>query len=256
MRDTDIAGPKSLERAATLANKSFDIIFAGAPVMMHSIGKDGKLIKVNHQWLDTMGYQAHEVLGRKSVEFLTNQGQVRTLRDTLPLFWRVGTAKSIGYQFVCKNGRLLDVLLDAEVVNTPGGDSYTVAALYDHESFTKWEEASTTIRVLVQLARLGFDMVKAPLGSEEKLHSEPTSAAVMRSAGGSPSLVSLLGELLGPLLEAALDVSTGLHALVHLHEQWLESTEERQQELLSVAKGIEKTLAELAGLAADKAGPE
>ena len=55
MDHTDIAEPNALERAATLADNSFDIIFTDAPVMMHAIPVDGVLIKVNHQWLAHSG---------------------------------------------------------------------------------------------------------------------------------------------------------------------------------------------------------
>lgn len=251
MDQTDIAEPDSLERAATLASKSFDIIFDDAPVMMHAIDRDGKLIKVNRQWLDTLGYEDHEVLGHKSVEFLTDQAQVRAIRETLPLFWLVGEAKSIGYEFVCKNGRILDVLLDAQVVNTVGGDSYTVAALYGRESVVQWEEASTTIRVLMQLAHMQYQ-VEQSVGSEDpdRSNSDPPPWLPKVSSQPAPS-----ADVLGPLLEATLNVSSGLRALVTQQEHWLETTEEHQLELVRIAKSIDRTLAELAGTAAAIAAP-
>ena len=192
------------------------------------------------------------MLGHKSVEFLTDQAQVRALRDTLPLFWQVGEAKSIGYQFVCKNGQILDVLLDAKVVNTAGGDSYTVAALYGRESVVQWEQASTTIGALVQLANMQYQ-VEESIPSEDPGSSNSDPPPWLPKGSGQPAPSA---EVLGLLLEATQDVSTGLRALVTQQEQSLETTEEHQLELLTVAKSIDKTLAELAGLAADKTQPE
>ena len=247
MPDTDLAEPTSLERAATLANKSFDIIFDYAPVMMQATDRDGKVIKVNRQWLDTLGYEAHEVLGHKYAEFLTDQALVRALNDSLPQFWQVGEAKSIRNQFVCKNGQILEVLLDAQVINLAEGDSYTVAALYDHESFKQCEGASTTISVLVQLAHMQYQLVESE-ASEDTISSNPNPPRWLPKVAGQPALSA---EVWGPLLEVTQDLSTSLRALVTQQEQWLETTEEHQLELLALAKSIVKTLADLAGTSAD-----
>ena len=56
---------------------------------------------------------------------------------------------------------------------------------------------------------------------------------------------------MGSLLEATQDVSTGLRGLVAQQEQRLGTTEEHQLELLTLARSIDKTLAELSGTAAD-----
>jgi hypothetical protein len=58
------------------------------------------------------------VLGKKSIDFLTEDSRMRAIIDTLLLFWKVGTARSIGYQFVRKDGDVLDLLLDAERVRS------------------------------------------------------------------------------------------------------------------------------------------
>ena len=75
--------------------------------MMHSLGPDGRLIKVNRLWLQTLGYDWEDVQGRKSTEFLTEESRLWASHDTLPLFWRVGSARSVGYQFVKKTDKYL-----------------------------------------------------------------------------------------------------------------------------------------------------
>ena len=117
----NIVSPDHARRLLQAAEEYFDYLFENAPVMMHTIGQDGRLIRVNHRWLEELGYEREEVLGRKSIDFLTAESQVRALRDTLPLFWRVGSARSIGYQILRKDRQVLDVLLDAELVSIPGG---------------------------------------------------------------------------------------------------------------------------------------
>ena len=241
-----------MERAATLASKSFDIIFEDAPVMMHAIDRDGVLIKVNRQWLHTLGYKASEVLGRSPPEFLTDVNRIRVLRTTLPHFWQVGACKGIGLQFIRKNGEILDVLLDSEVVKTPGGDGFGLAALYCPDSLTEWNNAAEAIRVLQQLAQMRYQLEDI-LASLDIHNSQIEPAVAPPLESGQPVVA---WTLLGPLLEAVQDVSNYLRSVARLLEQLLDTTDEHQLELLAVAKSIDKSLAELAGLAADKIGPE
>ena len=250
MYDTGNSEPNSLERAATLANKSFDIIFDDAP-MMHAIDRDAKLIKVNRQWLDIMGYEAHEVLGRRCMEFCTEVSRLVAVKDTLPLLRRAGAVRGVGYQFVRKDGRVLDAFLDGEVLPQAESDQFAYATIRLSHDQGQWQEAGEIRKVLNNLARLRFDKVKASLELLEKQQTEPALAEVRQSAGGPYPVLSLPEELLGSLLEATQDVSTGLRSLVTQQEHWLETTEEHQLELLTVAKSIDKTLAELAGTAAD-----
>ena len=67
-----------------------------------------------------LGYEASEAVGRKGPDFLTPESRVRAIRnETLPLFWRTGHARSIGYRFLRKSGDVIDLLLDAELGLAP-----------------------------------------------------------------------------------------------------------------------------------------
>ena len=55
------------ENALALARESFDLIFEDAPVMMHSINEEGKLLRVNRRWAETLGYDCDEAVGHKSI---------------------------------------------------------------------------------------------------------------------------------------------------------------------------------------------
>ena len=83
------------------------------PAMLHSINGEGRLISVSDAWLAKLGYTREEVLGRRSSEFLTPESRERAVRDVLPAFFRCGRSDNIEYQMVCKDGRVIDVLLSA-----------------------------------------------------------------------------------------------------------------------------------------------
>ena len=109
MGRADIAKQKCIQKALRVVKQSIDILFDRAPVMIHSIDRGGRLVKVNRRWLETLGYERDEVLGRKSIEFLTEESRAWALKDTLPLFWHIGSARSIAYRYLKKDGRVLDV---------------------------------------------------------------------------------------------------------------------------------------------------
>jgi len=81
--------------------------------MMHSIDQTGTLVEVNDYWLKTLGYERDEVLGRKATDFLNEASRKYSLEVVQPAFFRDGFCKNITYQFIKKNGELVDVLLSA-----------------------------------------------------------------------------------------------------------------------------------------------
>ena len=145
-------------RGETLREKSRQLkeisesLFENAPVMMHSIDKDGRIVAVNHKWLERLGYERDEVLGKKSVDFLTTTSRARAATDTLPLFWQTGSARSVRYQFLSKTGDRADLLLDAVACPPAMGACATFAALYEPEDPVGWRAASLTLHNLLQLA--------------------------------------------------------------------------------------------------------
>jgi PAS domain S-box-containing protein len=88
-------------------------LYDNTPVMMHSIDQDGHLISVSNLWLETLGYERAEVLGRRSTEFLTPRSRQYAQEVVLPAFFRTGHCKDIHYQFVRRDGGIVDVLLSA-----------------------------------------------------------------------------------------------------------------------------------------------
>ena len=62
--------PNGARTAPSLGNERPGLIFESAPVMMHSIDRDGRIVAVNREWLKRLGYERDEVLGRKSIDFL------------------------------------------------------------------------------------------------------------------------------------------------------------------------------------------
>ena len=236
------------EKGLREVTKRYGILFDSAPIMMHSIDRDGKLVRVNDSWLQRLGYKRDEVLGRQVVELMTDESSEIAVKETLPIFWRVGSARNVGYQFVSKNGSVLDILLDAEVSTDNVVDAFTLSALRDGHDFIQRRQASATLSELHRLIRLGSE-----------LEAVLSAGVADQSSGGLTELKDPSGYLLkvderyAVLLEYAQDISASLRGLLRVQEERIDTILEQRSELLLVARTIEKTLAELGDtIAADR----
>src|SRR5262245_575707 len=92
------------------------------PVMLHSIDRDLRLISVSDRWLEVLGYRRDEVIGRRSTDFLTEASRQLAQTQIIPEFLKTGVCKNVPYQFVHKDGTLIDVLLSAVAVRDARGE--------------------------------------------------------------------------------------------------------------------------------------
>ena len=144
-------GIENIRLSQTLEKRSQDLeeiatryqsLYNNTPVMMHSIDHDGKLTTVSDYWLQVLGYERSEVLGRRSTDFLTEASRRRALEVDLPRFRQTGVAKDIEYQMVKKNGEIIDVMLSATAeFDEQGKIAHTLAFIVDVTERKLTEEA-------------------------------------------------------------------------------------------------------------------
>jgi len=109
----DITDRKRVEKELRKSEDRYRSFYNKTPAMLHSIDRNNRLLAVSDQWLEVLGYERSEVMGRKSVEFLTEESRHFAKGQALPEFFKTGSASNISYQFVKKNGETVDILLSA-----------------------------------------------------------------------------------------------------------------------------------------------
>jgi PAS domain S-box-containing protein len=103
-KEIEIALEKSLKKYRSIYNK--------APVMMHSINDKLQIISVSDFWLEKMGYERNEVIGKTPIDFMAGESMSKISPNLKKLFEH-GEVKNIAYKYVKKSGEEMDVILSA-----------------------------------------------------------------------------------------------------------------------------------------------
>lgn len=88
-------------------------LYTQTPAMLHSLDTRGRIINVSRQWLLTMGFAEHEVLGRPATDFLTAESGRYASRLIDVALSEPGRVDVSELQMVTANGDILDVLVSA-----------------------------------------------------------------------------------------------------------------------------------------------
>lgn len=97
----------------TLNDNHFLRLYHNAPIMLHSMDKNGRLLHVSDHWLKVLGYQRQEVLGCYLTDFFTSESRQRAMTENYPKFYITGAIKDVAYQVLDKGGEIHDVQLSA-----------------------------------------------------------------------------------------------------------------------------------------------
>ena len=112
-------------------------LYEATPAVLHSIGPDGRILNVSDRWLALMGYERREVVGRPSADFLTPASQAHARDVVLPAFFRNGHCDRVEYQFVRRDGSVIDVLLSAVLERDGNGATARSLAVLEDVTATR-----------------------------------------------------------------------------------------------------------------------
>lgn len=95
------------------ANFKYRNLYRSTPAMLHSVDGDGNVVTVTDHWLQKLGYERAEVIGRSISEFFTATDQVSLSGDMLREFINQGDFNNEERHVVTKDGSVLDLIVSA-----------------------------------------------------------------------------------------------------------------------------------------------
>jgi PAS domain S-box-containing protein len=141
----------ALEEDLQASSDRYRRLYEKTPAMMHSIDANVRLISVSDYWLKKFGYERHEVLGRRSTDLLTDESRRSAHEERLPKYFGRGWIEDVPYQFIKKNGEVMDVLLSATAEkNADGNVERSLAVLVDVTERNRAEDALRENRALLE----------------------------------------------------------------------------------------------------------
>ena len=109
----EIVRRRTVERALRKSEERYRSLYHQTPAMLHSIDKNGILVSVSNYWSEALGYTREEVIGKKLTDYLSPDSRKYAEEKIIPAFFKKGFVKDIPYQFIKKNGAVIDVQISA-----------------------------------------------------------------------------------------------------------------------------------------------
>ncbi len=118
----DVSERKRKEEQLRKNEERFQELYERTPVMVHSIDQSGRILSVSDRWLQALGYERSEVIGKPSTALLTEESRRYAKEVVLPLYFEKGVVQDVPYQMVKKNGDVIDVELSATAERNEDGE--------------------------------------------------------------------------------------------------------------------------------------
>jgi PAS domain S-box-containing protein len=118
----EITQRKTAEKKLRISEERYRDIYHKTPIMLHSIDTSGRIIRVSDHWVETMGYDRNQVIGRHLTDFFTPESKQYALSEIFPRFFITGFFKDVPYTYIKKSGEKIDILLSCYGVRDETGN--------------------------------------------------------------------------------------------------------------------------------------
>ena len=105
-------------------------LFRKSPAMATSIGEDGAYLDVNDAFLERLGYERAQMVGKRPSDFVTPESARRIEEEFLPALRRTGKLENKPIGFVASSGEVVECTTNSLVEYDPDGAFVRTVALY------------------------------------------------------------------------------------------------------------------------------
>ena len=169
-------------------NFKYRDLYRSTPAMLHIVDAEGRLVTVTDHWLQKLGYERHEVIGRPVIEFYSDADRERWSGGKLKELINAGDFNNLERQMMTRDGQVLD--LEMSAIAHRGADGTVQQMLVASKDLTAHKAAERELRqALADNARL-----REELERERDYLREEVNVAMNfgRIVGSSPALKRML----------------------------------------------------------------
>jgi len=170
------------------ANFKYRTLYRSTPAMLHTLDTDGNIVTITDHWLQKLGYERREVIGRPITDFYGAAERERFAGARLPEAINRGDFNNLERQLLTRDGQVLDIVMSSISHRDAAGnvDRMLVAS----KDVTERNQAERRLRrSLAENARL-----REELEHERDYLREEVNVALNfgRIVGTSPALKAML----------------------------------------------------------------
>jgi len=136
-------------------------LYDNAPAGYHSLDANGMFVRINQTELNWLGYSREELVNVKSFLDFNTAKSKKFFIENFPLFKKQGWIKDLEFEIICKNGSILQVLINATAIYDKDGNF--VMSRSSMVNITKRKQAE------VQLQAANIELEKASKLKDEFL---------------------------------------------------------------------------------------
>ncbi|MCH8865568.1 MAG: sigma 54-interacting transcriptional regulator [Proteobacteria bacterium] len=173
------------------ANFKYRELYRSTPAMLHTIDGNGNVVTVTDHWLQKLGYEREEVVGRPISDFYTDKDRKALSGGRLQEIISQGEFNNEERQVVTKSGRVLDLIVSA--ISHRDAEGNVDRMLIASKDVTERNRTERRLRdTLAENARL-----REELEQERDYLREEVNVAMNfgRIVGSSPVLMQMLARV-------------------------------------------------------------
>lgn len=104
------------------ANFKYRTLYRSTPAMLHTVGDDGLIVTVTDHWLQKLGFEREEVVGRPITDFFSTADRKQYADGRLKDLIKKGAFNNLKRQMVTKNGQVIDLVMSAIAHHDDNGE--------------------------------------------------------------------------------------------------------------------------------------